>query len=79
MRGLLYSTDQRLPEEDLFELTDILACQIFQKFGDRAFRLSRRDVAELVASYIEDLDAEDQRAVPWMVWDLIQEGLDENI
>ena len=33
------------------------------------------NVAELVAPYIEDLSAEDQRSIGWLVWDLFQEGL----
>lgn len=76
MRGRLYSTDDRLPEEELFELIDSLACRIFHKMGRRAYDLSRRDVAELVATYTVDLAKSDRQAVPWMVWDLIQEGLE---
>lgn len=76
MRGHLFSTDKRLPENDLFDLTDLLACQIFNKLGRRAFQLSRRDVAELIQPYIDDLDDDDHKAIPWMVWDLIQEGLE---
>jgi len=76
MRGRLYSADDRLPEEDLFELTDLLACRIFQKFGHRAYALGRRDIAELIAPYVDDLADADRRSMPWMVWDLIQEGLE---
>ena len=76
MRGHHFSTDDRLPEEDLFDLTDLLACQIFQKLGRRAFSLQRRDIAELIAPFVDDLAEADRRAVPWMVWDLIQEGLE---
>lgn len=76
MRGRLYSTDDRLPEGELFELVDNLACRIFHKIGRRAYNLGRRDVAELVVGYIDDLAESDRRAVPWMVWDLLQEGLE---
>ncbi|MBC8160950.1 MAG: hypothetical protein H7Z42_06995 [Roseiflexaceae bacterium] len=79
MRGRLFSTDTRLPEEDLFDLTDLLACRVFNKLGRRAFQLNRRDVAELIAPYIADLDDEDRRAVPWMLWDLIQEGVEAEL
>lgn len=76
MRGRLYATNNLLPEEDLFELIDNLACRIFHKMGRRAYDLSRRDVAELVAAYTADLSESDRRSIPWMVWDLIQEGLE---
>lgn len=76
MRGHHFSTDNRLPEQDLFELTDLLACQIFQKMGRRAFALNRRDLAEIIAPFVEDLAEADRRAMPWMLWDLIQEGLE---
>ena len=76
MRGHHFSTDDRLPEQDLFELTDLLACQIFQKMGHRAFKLNKRDVAEIIAPFVEDLADADRRAMPWMVWELIQEGVD---
>lgn len=65
-----------MPEEELFELIDTLACRIFHKLGRRAYNLTRRDIAELIEPYIHDLDQADQRAMPWMVWDLLQEGLE---
>lgn len=76
MRGRLYATDGILPERDLQELTDLLACRIYGKLGRRAYVLSRQDVAELIAPYIDDLAREDQRTLPWMVWDLLQEGVE---
>jgi hypothetical protein len=76
MRGHWYATDGVLPERDLYELTDLLACRIFQQMGRRSYALSRQDIAELIAPYIDDLAREDQHALPWMVWDLLQEGLD---
>ena len=74
MRGRAYSTTRALPERDLHELSDLLALQIYQRIGQRAFALSRRDVAELIAPYTDDLVHDDQRAVTWLVWDLLQEG-----
>jgi hypothetical protein len=74
MRGRLYSTTKALPERDLFELSDGLALQVYQRLGQRAFRLSRRDITELIGPYTHDLVPDDQRAVAWLVWDLLQEG-----
>jgi hypothetical protein len=76
MRGRLFSTTQALPERDLQELGDLLALQIYQRLGRRAFILSRRDVAELIEPYVRDLVADDQRAAAWLAWDLLQEGAD---
>lgn len=76
MRGRQYSSDGTLPERDLHELTDLLAMRLYQKLGRRAYRLARQDVAELIAPYTEDLQAEDQRMLPWLVWDLLQEGME---
>jgi hypothetical protein len=33
-------------------------------------------VAELVRPYTHDLVREDQRMIPWLVWDLLQEGME---
>jgi hypothetical protein len=41
----------------------------------KVYGLSKQDVGELVAPYIEDLKPEDQHSVAWLVWDLFQEGL----
>jgi hypothetical protein len=37
--------------------------------------LSRQDVAELIAAYVQDLTEDDKRSIAWLVWDLFQEGL----
>ncbi|HEX9440942.1 MAG TPA: hypothetical protein VF909_14750 [Roseiflexaceae bacterium] len=76
MRGRQYSTDGTLPERDLHELTDLLALRLYQKLGQRAYRLTRQDVAELIRPFTGDLARDDQRALPWMVWDLLQEGME---
>ena len=76
MRGRRYSSDNRLPERELFELIDLLALRLYQDFGRRAYALDRKDVAELISPYVSDLADEDQRAVPWLVWDLLQEGME---
>jgi hypothetical protein len=76
MRGRAYSTDGTLPERDLQELSDLLALRIYQRLGRRSYRLGRRDIAELIEPYIGDLVREDQRAMPWLVWDLLQEGME---
>ena len=76
MRGREYSSDGTLPQRDLQELTDLLAMGLYQKLGRRAYRLSRTDVAELIVPYTEDLAPEDQRMLPWLVWDLLQEGME---
>lgn len=76
MRGRQFSSDGTLPERDLYELTDLLALQIYRKLGRRAYALSRQDVAELILPYTDDLVRDDQQALPWLVWDLIQEGAD---
>ena len=76
MRGRQYSTGGTLPERDLYELSDLLALRIYQKLGHRAYMLTRQDVAELIAPYTDDLGGEDRRALPWLVWDLLQAGMD---
>lgn len=76
MRGLQFSTDKRLPERELYELTDLLTLQLYQQLGRRAYALTRQDVAELVRPHIADLARADQRAIPWMIWDLLQEGME---
>ena len=74
MRGRHYATDGSLPERDLHELSDVLAVQVYERLGSRAYMLTRRDVAELIAPYTRDLQSDDQRAVAWLVWDLLQAG-----
>jgi hypothetical protein len=76
MRGRQYSTDGMLPERDLQELSDLLALRIYHRMGHRAYMLNRQDVAELIRPYTEDLIREDQRVLPWLVWDLLQEGME---
>jgi hypothetical protein len=76
MRGLRYSTDDRLPKRDLHELADLLTLQLYHSMGQRAYALSRQDVAELLRPYIADLARPDQHDVPWLVWDLLQEGME---
>ncbi len=76
MRGRQYATGGALPERDLQELSDILAMRLYQKMGRRAYRLTRQDVAELIEQYTADLITEDRSMVPWMVWDLLQEGME---
>ncbi len=74
MRGREFSSDGTLPERDLYELTDLLAMRLYRNMGRRVYRLSRQDVAELIEPYTEDLSREDRRDIPWLVWDLLQEG-----
>ena len=76
MRGRQYSSDGRLPEGELHELIDFLAMRIYNDLGRRAYALNRQDVAELVRRYTHDLVREDQRTIPWLVWDLLQEGME---
>jgi hypothetical protein len=76
MRGRRFSSDGRLPERELDELVDLLALRLYQDMGRRAYALNRQDVAELVRPYIADLVREDQHAIPWLVWDLLQEGME---
>jgi hypothetical protein len=76
MRGREHSSDRRLPERELQELVDLLAVRIYQDLGRRAYALNRQDVAELVHPYTNDLVREDQRMIPWLVWDLLQEGME---
>lgn len=74
MRGRQYATNGALPQRDLQELTDLLAIRLYQKLGRRAYRLTRQDVAELIDPFTADLVAEDRTMIPWLVWDLLQEG-----
>ncbi len=75
MRGTYFSNDGSLPELEIRELADLLATQLYGKLERKVYGLSKQDVSELVAPYIEDLTEEDQRSVAWLVWDLFQEGL----
>ena len=74
MRGLFFRTedDTSLSDEDLMALADALAVTVHHRVGTQVFWLTRQDIADLVAPYIVDLDREDQDAIPWLVWHLIQ-------
>lgn len=76
MRGRQYSSDNRLPERDLYELSDIFAMRLYHKLGTRVYGLTRNDVAEVIRPYIEDLAQEDRRVLPWLVWNLLQEAME---
>ncbi len=61
---------------DLLALADILAIQLHERLGARVYMLQRSDVRELIAPFVDDLIAEDRRAVSWMVWHLFQDALE---
>jgi hypothetical protein len=75
MRGTYYSDDGTLPEVELQELADLLASQLYGRLERKVYGLSRQDVAELIAAYVQDLTEDDKRSIAWLVWDLFQEGL----
>lgn len=75
MRGHFFSTNGDLPETELRELADLLAAQLYGSMERKVYSLSRQDVTELVARYIEDLSENDRQSIPWLIWDLFQEGL----
>ena len=75
MRGTYYSDDGTLPEVELQELADLLASQLYGRLERKVYGLSRQDVAELIAAYVQDLTEDDTRSIAWLVWDLFQEGL----
>jgi hypothetical protein len=75
VRGTYFSNDGSLPEIEIRELADLLATQLYGKLERKVYGLSKQDVSELVAPYVEDLTTDDQRSVAWLVWDLFQEGL----
>jgi hypothetical protein len=79
MQGIRFSTGPGLSERDLRELTDALALRLHERMGDRVYMLTRGDVAELVAPYIDDLEPSDRRAVPWLVWHLFQDALEDEM
>lgn len=79
MRGLLYCTEDeadRLADDDLYTLSDSLAVMLHNAIGVRVFLLHRADIADLIADYICDLDADDQATIVWMVWHLFQAARD---
>lgn len=75
MRGNFHSDGDDLPEGDIHELADLLATQLYSSMERKVYSLSRQDIVELVLPYIEDLSTNDQQSVPWLIWDLFQEGL----
>ncbi|MFV9503153.1 MAG: hypothetical protein AB4911_01165 [Oscillochloridaceae bacterium umkhey_bin13] len=74
MRGYRFSTDRRLPERDLLDLADLLALQLHDSLGPRVYLLPRSDVAELIHPFVDDLVAEDQHDLAWIVWHLFQDA-----
>lgn len=74
MRGLLFTTNNALPAQDLDDLADDLAERVYRSFGSQAYRLRQRKIHEIVEPYIHDVNDVDQRLVAVMVWDLLQEG-----
>ncbi len=74
MQGWLYSSDDRLPDRDLFTLADALAMQTHNMLGTHVFNLHRNDIAELIEPYICDLDSDDREALPWLIWHLFQDA-----
>ncbi len=63
-----------LSEGELSELADTLAIQIHALLGQRVYRLTRSDVVDLIASYVDDLRPADQSDVAWLVWHLFQDA-----
>lgn len=75
MRGRLYTTDNRLTDDDLMELASELAIKMHKAMGPTVYSLERDEIARFIAEYIEDLEKEDQEALPWLIWDLFLEAL----
>jgi hypothetical protein len=74
MQGYRFSSDRRLPERDLRELADLLALQIHTSLGPRVYLLPRADIYQLICPYIDDLTAEDQQDLAWIIWHLFQDA-----
>lgn len=74
MNGYHFSAKRRLAERDLLELADVLALQLHETMGPRVYLLTRADVAQLIEPYVDDLVADDQNDVAWIVWHLFQEA-----
>jgi hypothetical protein len=74
MVGYRFSTDRRLPERDLLDLADALALQVHDTLGARVYMLARTDVLSLVQPYIDDIAAEDQQDLSWIIWHLFQDA-----
>lgn len=75
MRGNFYTSGDGLPENDIRDLADMLAAQLYNRMERKVYGLSRQDITELVSPYVEDLAQEDQTSLAWLIWDLFQEGL----
>lgn len=76
MRGKQYTTDAQLADDDLQELSDELAIKLYATMGPKVYLLGRTDITQLINRYIDDLDPKDQEALPWLIWDLFQEGME---
>ncbi len=74
MHRQLFKQDGQLTDAELEELADTLAMQLHAWLGNRVYRLHRSDIADLIESYTNDLAANDQRTVCWMIWHLFQDA-----
>ena len=50
--------------------------QVMERCPSAIYGLTRNDVAEVIRPYIEDLAQEDRRVLPWLTWNLLQEGME---
>jgi hypothetical protein len=75
VRGNFHTSGDGLPENDIRDLADLLASQLYNRMERKVYGLSRQDIAELVTPYVEDLTQEDRISLAWLIWDLFQEGL----
>jgi len=76
MHGRRYTSDSHLVDDDIEELVDELAMKLYATMGPKVYLLARNDITSLVSRYIDDLDAQDQETIPWLLWDLFQEGME---
>lgn len=76
MRGRLYTSDEQLADDDMQELADELAMKLYASIGPKVYLLDRADITALVVQYVEDLTPKDREAIPWLIWDLFQEGME---
>lgn len=76
MHGRMYTSDSHLVDDDVEELVDELAMKLYATMGPKVYLLARNDITSLVSRYIDDLDAQDQETIPWLLWDLFQEGME---
>ena len=75
MQGNFHTSGDGLPENDLRDLADLLATQLYNRMERKVYGLTRQDIAELVVPYVEDLVQEDRTSLAWLIWDLFQEGM----